>query len=280
MLSDQQIVAGIALLLAVNAQACEISAYHYNLVCTMLLLSAITHLNAFVSISDFIFKGKSVAINRLIAIVIQLVLSGVVLSARNTEGFPSKPGALGALPVACFENMNAMHSLGLEDFANLTQNVTGLGLNTTYNASQIVSNIHAATSAGTGLGEYITLIVFTIFALLFLLMEMALAQFFRKPDPHWSCIVLSFASTIASIVIVSLVHKRYHQLRSEMEIDAWFDSEAQGKWTYSQIVPLLLLASGSITLVKAITGTYHQLYGYSNMGLVSTNKSTRKPCWS
>jgi hypothetical protein len=36
--SDHQLVAGIALLLSLNRQACEISVYHNNLVCVMLVM--------------------------------------------------------------------------------------------------------------------------------------------------------------------------------------------------------------------------------------------------
>lgn len=45
-----------------------------------------------------------------------------------------------------------------------------------------------------------------------------------------------------------------------MEVEAWFDNTGQDKWTYSQIVPMLLLASGSITLIKAVTGKF--LFGH------------------
>lgn len=258
-LSDQQIVAGIALLLTVNAQACGISAFHYNIVCTMLLLSAVTHLNTLVSISDFIFKGKLVATNRLIAVITQLVLSGIVLSARQTKSFPSNPNALGVLPAACFENMDAMKGLGFGDFADFTSNVTGIGTNRTYNASQIVDNIQNATSSKTGLGEYITLGAFTAIALVFLIIEMISAHWFESDKPHWSSIIISGTSLAASAVIVTIAQIRYQKLRSGMEVDAWFDRGNQEEWTYSQIVPLLLLGSGSITVLKAATGRFRPL---------------------
>ncbi|KAF2798838.1 hypothetical protein K505DRAFT_371395 [Melanomma pulvis-pyrius CBS 109.77] len=252
-ISDQQIVAGVALVLAINAQACTISAYHYNLVCSMLLLSGITHLNTLINIPDFVYKGKLVAANRLLAIAFQLVLSGIILSSRNTKSFPSKPSALGVLPAACFENMNALDSLGLQDFVDLAANVTGAATNTTQNATQIWDNIQAATSARSGLGEYITLIIFAIFALLFLVLEFLEAMFFPDTYLHWLSVALSITSEIASAVISFLTISRYFSLRDGMEVEAWFDNAGQDKWTYSQIVPMLLLASGSITLIKAVT---------------------------
>ena len=220
----------------------------------MLLLSGVTHLNTLINISDFIYKGKLVAANRLLAIAFQLVLSGIILSARNTKAFPSKPSALGALPAACFENMNALDSLGLQDFVDLAQNVTGADTNTTQNATQIWDNIQAATSARSGLGEYITLVVFAMFALLFLGLELLEALCFPQTYLHWLSISLSATSELASVVIVWLTTSRYFSLRDGMEIPAWFDDAGQDKWTYSQIVPMLLLASGSITLITAVTG--------------------------
>ncbi|KAH7136013.1 hypothetical protein B0J11DRAFT_565258 [Dendryphion nanum] len=252
-LSDQQLVAGIALILAVNAQACEITAYHYNVVCTMLLLSAITHLNTLVNISDLIFKGKSVALNRIIAVLIQIALTGLILFARHTNGIPMKSSALGALPAACFENKNASHGHGLNEFANFTQSVTGIGSNATFNASRIADNMKATYGNEKGWYEYITLVVFTLIALLFLLWEYYHARTHQKSDPHWASIIPSSISMVASVVIVVLVQKKYHQLRSEMEIDAWFNHKDQKKWTYSQLVTVLLLVSGSMTLVKAVT---------------------------
>jgi uncharacterized integral membrane protein len=251
-LSDQQLVAGISLLVAINSQACNISAYHYNLVCTMLILSAITHLNTLINIPDFIFKGKTVATQRLLGIAVQLGLSGIVLSGRNTSTFPTKASALAAMPAACFENMNATDSVGFGDFIDFAQNATAGS-----NASEIWDNMQAATTSTSGLGEYITLVVFVIFAILFLIMEFVDAVFFPNSYLHWLSIVLSTCSVVAGAIITTISMTRYNELRNGMEgNDQWYAKGDEEQWTYSQIVPILLLASGSITLVKAITGKY------------------------
>ncbi|XTI89811.1 hypothetical protein V2W45_603811 [Cenococcum geophilum] len=57
-LSDTQLVASIGLLFATLYQSCDISAYHYNLVCCMLLMSMATHIFAFVKIPH-LFKRTS-----------------------------------------------------------------------------------------------------------------------------------------------------------------------------------------------------------------------------
>lgn len=254
-ISDQQLVAGIALLAVINVQACEISAYHYNIVCTMLLLSAVTHLNTLINISDFIYKGKTVATQRLIAIFVQITLSGIVLSARNSSTFPSKASPLSILPAACFENMNATNYFGLADFATFAQNVTaGDAANSTANATQILHNIESATTKMSGLGEYVTLVVLGGFAIVFIGTELLEALFFKDTYLHWFSIALSTISVVSSTVITAVATTRYNNLRGGMEIDAWYDIQDEQKWTYSQLFSLFLLGSGSITLVKAITG--------------------------
>ncbi|KAF1999762.1 hypothetical protein P154DRAFT_213404 [Amniculicola lignicola CBS 123094] len=251
-LSDQQLVTGISMLACINLEACKISAYHYNLVCTMLMLSAITHLNTLINISDFIYKGKSVAFQRVLGIALQIILTGMVLSARNTSTFPTRAGPQGILPAACFENMNATTLLGLSDFKDLTNKVTANNAD----ADQIFENLKKATSAQSGLTECITLIIFVAFALAFLVLEYCEAKFWPQRYFHFVSITLSATSVIASVAITVLAMSRYTALREAMEVDKWYD-EASGKgWSYSQIIPAILLASGSITLVKAITGIY------------------------
>ena len=254
-LSDQQLVAGIALLVALNVQACEVSAYHYNVACTMLLLSAITHLNTMINISDFLFRGTWVGLQRLLSIAAQLIFTGIVLSARNTHTFPSKPSALSIMPAACFENMEAMSSLGLGDFIDLAQNVTtAQGPNGTFNATQIENNVLAATSKTSGLAEYLTLVVFVIVALLFLVAEYFEAKFKPTRFLHWLSIGMSTLSLFASVAITVVAMRTYSDLRTGMEVDEWFVVEEKKKWTFSQLMPMLMLGSGSIALLKAATG--------------------------
>jgi hypothetical protein len=255
-MSDQQLVAGISLLLAVNVQACQISAYHFNLVCTMLLLSAITHVNTMISIPDFITKGKTVATYRLIAIFAQLILSGIVLASRLTKTFPSKPSSLAIMPAACFENVNATDGLGFSSFVDFAQNVTtGSTANATANATQIWDNINAATSTQSGLAEYATLMVFVLLAILVIaidLIELQFEQTFIKI--RWFSIVLSALCVMITTGIVWYSVNRYNTLRGGMEIAKWYNVVEKDTWSLSQIIPLLLLGSGAATLMKSIAG--------------------------
>jgi hypothetical protein len=221
----------------------------------MLLLSGITHLNTLINISDFLFRGKTVGFQRLGSVLAQLACTGVILSARNTHAFPSKPSAISIMPAACFENMNATSSLGLGDFLDLAQNVTATsGPNGTFNASQIQDSVVAATSSTSGLGEYVTLVVFVVLALLFLGMEFFEAMVRPSRFLHWVSIVLSTLTLFASVSIAVVAVRRYDGLRSGMEVDEWFVVDKEQKWTFAQLMPMFMLGSGLITLVKAARG--------------------------
>lgn len=229
-LSDQQLITSIALLLSINHQACTISAYHYDLVCTMLLMGIITHLNTLINIPDFLYKGKIVAFYRFFGICVQLVLSGFVFSARHTKSFPSKASSLAIMPAACFENMNATHDLGFSDFFSFAQNVTDVTTNSTVtNATvpaQLLHNIDAATSATTGMGEYATLCVFIFIAILVLIYDFFEAQSWLGANPkqigmRLSTVFFSFTSIAASVIIIAIELTRYNALRSQMEVPQW-----------------------------------------------------------
>lgn len=176
-LSDNQLVSGLALLVTLNNQACSISAYHYNLVCTMLILSTITHLQSLISIQDYIHKGRIIATFRIIAISTQYVLCAIVLNGRNTHRddnfFPSKATSFAIMPAACFLNMNATSFLGFDNTIDTVQNITStmISTNFTTNASTLVHDLDVATGGSEGFWEYILLVAFLAISCVFLLAE-------------------------------------------------------------------------------------------------------------
>ncbi|RDL41337.1 uncharacterized protein BP5553_01316 [Venustampulla echinocandica] len=258
-ISDQAFVACLALLFTLSQQACTISAYHYNLVCLMLVMGIVTHLNTLVSVPDFFTKGKIVATYRVILIIIQMALTGVALSARHHTSFPLDPSGLAALPAACFANANAGDGLGFAGIIDVGANVTaGIGSNSTSNSTSTTGT----ESATKGMGIYITLMVFGFFALLILIgdwIEEAFAN--RKHKFRWFSIFISVASLIASIVIVFYALAQYNALVNGMEIPKWYKTTIEDKWTFSQYMPVILLASASIPLFKALTDSLLGLSG-------------------
>ncbi|KAK4224017.1 hypothetical protein QBC38DRAFT_33918 [Podospora fimiseda] len=112
--SDQQVFTGGAYAIALRyAKACSVSAYHYNIVSNILLVTCATHLMAMV-ISRHYWEHKWVAALRMIVITLVYGITGILLSNRGSEemGFPTKipdynedqKGDIMFLPAACFQS--------------------------------------------------------------------------------------------------------------------------------------------------------------------------------
>ena len=267
-LSDQQLVAGFALVVLLNRKACEVSAYHFNIACSLLLLSAVTHLSPLFTIHDYLYKGKTIGVYRIAAIVIQYIMSVMALSARNSKSFPSKASSLAIMPAACFENMNASKNLGLDDFFNTTANMSDIvsnatsvvNSNSTFNATNTWQDIQAATGPLQGYWEYLTLVVLLGFATIFLFVEWLHTRANKKTLKHkpfgWAGIILSAISILASTIVVAIIMNNYHHLTNEMEVDRWFQTKASAVQSpgYSDFLAILLVSSGSLAAVQAAFG--------------------------
>ncbi|KAH3964588.1 hypothetical protein HBI56_051360 [Parastagonospora nodorum] len=269
-ISDHQLIAGLALLATLNNQACSISAYHYNIVCTMLILSAVTHLNSLLSIQDFIHKGRIVALVRVAAITAQYGLSAMVLSGRNAKtgrGFPMTAGSLGIMPAPCFLNLNASSYFGFGDAIDAAENFTATAFgsgNATMNATAMMDD----TSDGLKMSpfwQYVLLVVVLGFALVFVIAEGTHAwykdrQEGNKPPPPSKIIsaigiVLSAVGLFASAAVLILVYIQYENLRRGMEIFAWYQihlAERQS-WSYSEFMTVFLITSALLHGVKALS---------------------------
>jgi hypothetical protein len=251
-LSDQQLTAGFALIFAVNAQACTIQAFYYDLVCAMLLMSLVTHLNSIISISKFIHKGKHVATYRSLAMIAQIVLTGLIFQSRNSSDFPSTPNSLAIMPACCFMDLNSTDPLG----------VSGLGINTAGNASEfILDAIHTAEKSP-AFAQYIVLIVFLIFSAVIAIVNWLEAQEVQLHHcVRYMNIATSGIMSIASLAVTVWAYQGYNDLRAGMELNGWYQSDSTNSttWTFAQIVPLALMASSSITILTALTGTLYTL---------------------
>jgi hypothetical protein len=247
-MSDTQLVSAISLLFTLNGQSCSISAYDFDIVCTMLMLSIVVHLCTMINISDFIFKGKSVAFPRLATIITQLVLTFFVFAARNTSTFPFEPASLAILPAACFENFNATDDFGLSDFANFASNATSNGTDGLWNT------IQAATNTTKGLPEYVILVSFVGLALLVILAEWLFVQ--SNFDKHigWGSIIICIASTTTGISLGIYGYCRWLHMTNGMHIAAFFQVAKEQKLLLSEILPLSLLGSTILPAIGAITG--------------------------
>jgi hypothetical protein len=110
--SDQQVFTGGAYAIALRfAKACTVSAYHYNIVANILLVTCATHLLA-VTISRHYWQHPYVGVLRITVTTLVFVLTGVILSNQGSgsRGFPTEvPLDSDAyspmlLPAACFQS--------------------------------------------------------------------------------------------------------------------------------------------------------------------------------
>ncbi|VBB80340.1 Putative protein of unknown function [Podospora comata] len=109
--SDQQIFTGGAYAITLRyAKACTVSAYHYNVVSNILLVTCATHLMA-VTVSSNYWEHRFVGGLRLIVTSLVYVITGILLSNRGEPdlGFPTQVPANNEthsfmlLPAACFQ---------------------------------------------------------------------------------------------------------------------------------------------------------------------------------
>jgi hypothetical protein len=110
--SDQQIFTGAAYSITLRyLKGCNISAYHYNIVANMLLLTCATHLAA-VTVARNYWKYPLVALFRIVVTIGVYLSTGLLLSNQGAiaEGFPTEvPDAnvtesLMILSAACFQS--------------------------------------------------------------------------------------------------------------------------------------------------------------------------------
>jgi hypothetical protein len=211
-------------------------------------MSLVTHLNSIVSISKFIHKGKRVATYRSLAMIAQIVFTGLIFQSRNASHFPSTPNSLAIMPACCFMDSNSTDPLGIPN----------LGINTAGNASEfILGAIHAAEKSP-AFAQYIVLVVFLVFSAIIAIVNWLEA---REVQLHhcvrYMNIATSGVMSIASLAVTAWAYQGYNDLRAGMELNGWYQSDSTNSttWTFAQIIPLALMASSSVTVLIALTGT-------------------------
>ncbi|KAI9772342.1 MAG: hypothetical protein M1840_001091 [Geoglossum simile] len=113
--SDQQVFTSGAYALTLRyARGCKVSAYHYNIVANMMLVTCATHLMSVTVVSQY-WKHKLVAVFRAILITLLYIITGVLLSNQGAGSELPWPTAVPknnsdaslGLPAACFQSGNS-----------------------------------------------------------------------------------------------------------------------------------------------------------------------------
>jgi hypothetical protein len=237
-----QLVTGLALLFATFYQGCSISAYHFNIVCYMLLLSLITHLLAFINIPKFLLKdGPLTATLRCAGILLTLILTWLMFRLRDIDAFPTEAGSLAILPATCFENLSGTSLINLNTTFFTTNNLTDIIFSSgTNNASYQYTHYFLPL----GLISILAIIIFPF-------------SCFNSWNDYgfWSyCFwTARIVLTLPAIAIAIVATHQYVDLRAAMEIPEWYLSEKE-VLSFSQLVSLTLLASTSLGVGKALIG--------------------------
>lgn len=111
--SDQQVFTSGAYALSLRyAQGCKISAYHYNVVANMMLISCATHLMSLTVVSQY-WKHKLLAILRIVLVTALYIVTALLLSNQNAglelqwptaTPMKNETETLLVLPAACFQS--------------------------------------------------------------------------------------------------------------------------------------------------------------------------------
>lgn len=131
--SDQQVFTGGAYAISLRYwNGCSITAYHYNIVANMMLLTCATHLMSITIVRNY-YQSLWQSILRVVIIIGVVLVTGIILSNQdaNTDiQFPTAPPPQNAtdlglmfLPAACFQGQDThiVHTLqdsfnGTDDF--------------------------------------------------------------------------------------------------------------------------------------------------------------------
>lgn len=240
--SDQQSVAGLSLIVVAGHDGCEISAYVYNVVCFLIVMSLITHLNALTNTrnwfeSEYTARGIVMGVFKLLPILATVIMAGIMLGARNSPNFPVNASEYVRLSASCFESVSEVNKkeIGFGGFAR-------------------------GNWASAGFIQYMILMVdLCVVSFLFTL---ALLKKFR-PRPEGFREILSLGlrtlSTLATTGTLAWLSYGYIEMRKAVENASWFEQEpASNQFSYYNVVTWALFASSVITIVNAFAEVYKE----------------------
>lgn len=243
--SDQQLITGLSILIAVRYfMGCEISAYHYDVVCNLVLMSVVTHLSSLAVISGY-FSNFLLGACRIVLIIFTLGLAGVMFAERDNQYFPtgvprsnasdpSSPPQLLA-PAACFTTNNVTFVNQISGQWNVLEGKTHIS----------------------GLAEYVVLFIFTISGLVMAITHSYLSSSARKHVHlclrQWMFVFRIILLLGAIGVAIAACHQ-FNALQDWMHASPWPADNNEREWNFGQLVPLFLILLAPLQFIEALTG--------------------------
>ena len=233
-------ITGLSLVIATRWMGCTISAYHYDIVCNLVLMSVVTHLCAVTFITPY-FQHLVLGLCRIVLILLTLFFAGFMFAERNNTGFPTGKPSYSPTnsthvptlisPAACFVSGNI----------NITNQVEKTFV------------IIKGSSHVTGFPQYVILLVFT-------LLSLGIAGIYsfvtpgKSPRIMWWLWWFRVPLLLAAWAIAIGTTNEFWPMRIWMHDSIWPADNAEYNWTFGQFLPLLMMMLAGLAFVEAFSG--------------------------
>ncbi|KAF2681835.1 hypothetical protein K458DRAFT_488961 [Lentithecium fluviatile CBS 122367] len=291
-LSDTQAVTSLALLITTNFfLGCTITAYHYDLVCSLVLMSSAAHIGSLAVMHRYFDAKKHQSwqhfrsLTRVAMILASFILSYVLFRCRS-EIFPSfrplsntndantttSTGLV--LPAVCFidhpgysnassrQNFTASPSWSLNLTTPVSSNHSSLyGNSSSYGTSNISTPVTMPAFATfssnddlTSTGDMVALCF--LFGAFILTALTSFILFLVKMDRtwhNWVAYSVRLICFVTTYVIAWYGFARFQQLQHWMKYSGWFgeDDGEESMASFGQLMPLVLLFLPVLALIEA-----------------------------
>jgi len=258
-LSIQQSITGLGLVVTAAHVGCSLSAYVYNLICLLVLMSVITNLNALTNTRNWFtmnssapFRSICYGVVRVVPIIATIGLAGVMILSRSRTDFPMGPGPKVTLRAVCFEGQSLQY---LKDNAigPLQKFPTG-DLDASYWTSGVV--------------QYVILLVDIMLVGIIFMVALLKKCCAGRPNGFRGklSLFLRAVSTLLTSVALAWLSAKYYALRAGVEGNSAYwpaPSTVQtiqgvpaGNWTPLNVISTALLASSIIGVAKSFADSY------------------------
>ena len=231
-------------MLATRMLACQISAYHYDLICDLVFISIAVHLCS-INVVDRYFNNIILGSIRVVLIAITFVLAGLLFARRNTSTFPinrpSNPTDHHTGLVAnavCFQSANA----------------TFLG-----DVGDIFDSSKDRSADARGYAWFVIVMIMYPLSLILAILHSFLTSPQRSDVRIVGRRVLWLLRACASIVAFYIgiaAFFDFYNLQKWMKESGWFGEDSgESEWeTFGQYVPCFMLLLAGLSFVEAWVG--------------------------
>jgi hypothetical protein len=288
-LSDTQAVTTLALLIsAYFFVGCTISAYHYDLVCSLVLMSSAAYIGSMVVIHSYFDTKWWLILPRVAMIVVNFVLAFLLFSRRsaifpsfrplsNIKSMGSSSNTGLVLPATCFiDHPGVSNVSNPHNFTASLSWITNATSPTSFNASFVHGNSHISTSltnatmpafalfaSNDDISSTFDLVVLSLLLVAFIITaSTSTLLFFSNGKPSSRHKIAFFARCLSFLIAYAIAFyglARFSQLWDWMNYDSgWFaDGDGEKKIdSFGQLMPLVLLTLPILALIEQFAGEF------------------------